>query len=167
MIRQAVFGKQKHAEDIAMANATGPQVAAAWYPAAMNALIATGGAAGVQATAAYAAAMGAGAGMNAIQAGSQALFGGIKLAAGGIATGPTVAMVGEGKYPEAVLPLNEETFADLGEGIANSGGGQVTINVQAMDASSFEDWLGSSAGNVVKQFLLNESREFAAEGGTW
>lgn len=167
MIRQAVFGKQKHAEDIAMANATGPQVAAAWYPAAMNALIATGGAAGVQATAAYAAAMGAGAGMNAIQAGSQALFGGIKLAAGGIATGPTVAMVGEGKYPEAVLPLNEETFAGLGEGIANSGGGQVTINVQAMDASSFEDWLGSSAGNVVKQFLLNESREFAAEGGTW
>ena len=167
MIRQAVFGKQKHAEDIAMANATGPQVAAAWYPAAMNALIATGGAAGVQATAAYAAAMGAGAGMNAIQAGSQALFGGIKLAAGGIATGPTAAMVGEGKYPEAVLPLNEETFADLGEGIANSGGGQVTINVQAMDASSFEDWLGSSAGNVVKQFLLNESREFAAEGGTW
>lgn len=96
----------------------------------MNALIATGGAAGVQATAAYAAAMGAGAGMNAIQAGSQALFGGIPSwpRAGSPPGRPGNGW--RGKYPEAVLPLNEETFADLGEGIANSGGGRVTINVR-------------------------------------
>lgn len=56
------------------------------------------------------------------------------LAKGGIATGPTTAMIGEGRYPEAVLPLSDAVYSRIGQGIAaqGTGGGgntyQVTIN---------------------------------------
>lgn len=40
------------------------------------------------------------------------------LAQGGIVTGPTTAVIGEGASEEAVLPLNDDTFARLGGAIA-------------------------------------------------
>lgn len=40
------------------------------------------------------------------------------LATGGIVTGPTLAVVGEGKDDEAVLPLNERILSALGQSIA-------------------------------------------------
>ena len=43
------------------------------------------------------------------------------LAAGGVATGPTTAMIGEGRYQEAVLPLSDAVFARIGAGIAAQG----------------------------------------------
>jgi len=46
------------------------------------------------------------------------------LADGGIAVGPTQAMIGEGGDPEAVLPLNQSTFDALGAAIAASLGQQ-------------------------------------------
>lgn len=170
MIRQMVFGESKQKKDAAMAAATGAEVAASWYPAAMNVLIATGGAAGAQATAAYASAMSAGGAANALTSTFHSMFGitGVKMmAGGGLATGPTLAMIAEGKYPEAVLPLNDDTFENLGDGIAKSGGGNITLNVQTMDAGSFEDWLSSTAGNALKQFLYHDSRDFATESGVW
>lgn len=60
------------------------------------------------------------------------------LAKGGLVTGPTMAVVGEGTSPEAVLPLNRAVFDQVGEGIARSGGGgsggtQVIINISVDD----------------------------------
>ena len=40
-----------------------------------------------------------------------------KLAAGGLAYGPTLAMIGEGQYKEAVLPLNSTVYSELAQGI--------------------------------------------------
>ena len=45
------------------------------------------------------------------------------MASGGIATGPTVAMIGEGRESEAVLPLSK-----LDSMLANRGGGSVSVN---------------------------------------
>lgn len=52
-----------------------------------------------------------------------------KLATGGVATGPTLAMIGEGKYNEAVVPLgNSPQFASMKESIAESVAGKVAGN---------------------------------------
>jgi hypothetical protein len=57
------------------------------------------------------------------------------LAEGGIVTGPTLAMIGEGRGPEAVIPLNR--MKDFGMG----GGNNVTINVQGADPNAVVDAL--------------------------
>lgn len=47
-----------------------------------------------------------------------------KLAAGGLAYGPTLAMIGEGRHREAVLPLSSGVYSELARGIdqqSNSG----------------------------------------------
>lgn len=56
-----------------------------------------------------------------------------QLADGGIVTAPTLAMVGEGRDDEAVVPLNRRTLGDLASGIADhlSGGG-TTINMYGL-----------------------------------
>lgn len=43
-----------------------------------------------------------------------------KLASGGIAYSATVAMIGEGRYDEAVLPLSNSTYQRIADGIDNS-----------------------------------------------
>jgi hypothetical protein len=55
------------------------------------------------------------------------------LAEGGIVTGPTLAMIGEGGGPEAVIPLNR-----LGD---FSGGSNITINVNGGDPQAVVDAL--------------------------
>jgi hypothetical protein len=52
------------------------------------------------------------------------------LAEGGIVTGPTLAMIGEGNGPEAVIPLSR--MGEFGMG----GGGGITINVNGGDPQS-------------------------------
>ena len=52
------------------------------------------------------------------------------LAEGGIVTSPTLAMIGEGNGPEAVIPLNR--MGEFGMG----GGGGVTINVNGGDPNA-------------------------------
>ncbi len=44
------------------------------------------------------------------------------LAAGGVTTGPAMAMIGEGRYQEAVLPLSRDTYSQIAAGIAAAGG---------------------------------------------
>lgn len=44
------------------------------------------------------------------------------LAAGGLTTGPAMAMIGEGRYQEAVLPLSKNTYQQLADGITSAGG---------------------------------------------
>lgn len=45
-----------------------------------------------------------------------------KLATGGLAYGPTLAMIGEGRDREAVLPLNPNVYSEIAQGIQAAGG---------------------------------------------
>jgi hypothetical protein len=53
------------------------------------------------------------------------------LAEGGIVTSPTLAMIGEGREPEAVIPLSK--LGSMGFG---GGGGNITVNVNGGDPNS-------------------------------
>jgi hypothetical protein len=54
-----------------------------------------------------------------------------EMATGGLVTGPTAALIGEGRYPEAVLPLNDSVYRQIAEGINNQrGGGGTQVIVQ-------------------------------------
>lgn len=176
MVKKAVFSKmiqsQEAATGIATANAQYP----AWAALAQQVSMATGGASAIAGMAAWSANTTAGAGLSlANGATSFASLGSAKLdlpkmANGGVAYGSTYAEIGEGKYKEAVLPLSESTYDEMGAGIARAGGGAtggITFNVSAMDAHSFGDWLENSAGRSLRQFLVNQNREFVATEGTW
>jgi hypothetical protein len=64
------------------------------------------------------------------------------LADGGIVTGPTLAMIGEGREPEAVIPLSK--MGSMGFG----GGGNITINVTSADPNEVVRALQSYNRNV-------------------
>ena len=176
MVKKAVFGKMMQSQEtttsIAAANAQYP----AWAALAQQVSMATFGASAAAGMAAWTANTTAGAGLSlANGATSFASLGSAKLdlpkmANGGVAYGSTYAEIGEGKYKEAVLPLSESTYDEMGAGIARAGGGAtggITFNVSAMDAHSFGDWLENSAGRSLRQFLVNQNREFVATEGTW
>ena len=176
MVKKAVFGKMMQSQEtttsIAAANAQYP----AWAALAQQVSMATFGASAAAGMAAWTANTTAGAGLSlANGATSFASLGSAKLdlpkmANGGVAYGSTYAEIGEGKYKEAVLPLSESTYDEMGAGIARAGGGVtggITFNVSAMDAHSFGDWLENSAGRSLRQFLVNQNREFVATEGTW
>ena len=180
-IKQAVFGKmlaaQQAATGIATANAQYP----AWAALAQQVSMATGGASAIAGMAAWSANTAAGAAQTATQSTFSGMFNSgssgfssnlslPKLASGGVAYGSTYAEIGEGKYKEAVLPLSENTYDEIGGGIARANGGgagSITFNVSAMDAQSFGAWLENSAGRSLRQFLVNQDREFIATEGTW
>lgn len=180
-IKQAVFGKmlaaQQSATGIATANAQYP----AWAALAQQVSMATFGASAIAGNAAWSANTAAGAAQTATQSAFSGMFNSgssgfssnlslPKLASGGVAYGSTYAEIGEGKYKEAVLPLSESTYDEIGGGIARANGGgagSITFNVSAMDAQSFGTWLENSAGRSLRQFLVNQDREFIATEGTW
>ena len=176
MVKKAIFGKMMQSQEtttsIAAANAQYP----AWSALAQQVSMATFGASAAAGMAAWTANTTAGAGLSlANGATSFASLGSAKLdlpkmANGGVAYGSTYAEIGEGKYKEAVLPLSESTYDEMGAGIARAGVGAtggITFNVSAMDANSFGDWLENSAGRSLRQFLVNQNREFVATEGTW
>lgn len=176
MVKKAVFGKMLQSQEavtgIATANAQYP----AWAALAQQVSMATFGASAAAGMAAWSANTTAGATLSlANGATSFASLGSAKmdlpkLASGGVAYGSTYAEIGEGKYKEAVLPLSENTYDEIGSGIARAGGGAgsgITFNVSAMDAQSFGDWLENSAGRSLRQFFVNQDREFVAQEGTW
>lgn len=181
MVKKAVFGKmlqsQETASGIAAANAQYP----AWSALAQQVSMATFGASAAAGMAAWSANTAAGAAQTATQSAFSGMFNSgssgfssnlslPKLASGGVAYGSTYAEIGEGKYKEAVLPLSESTYDEIGGGIARANGGgagSITFNVSAMDAQSFGTWLENSAGRSLRQFLVNQDREFIATEGTW
>lgn len=181
MVKKAVFGKmiqsQEAATGIATANAQYP----AWAALAQQVSMATGGASAIAGMAAWSANTAAGVAQTATQSTFSSMFNSgssgfssnlslPKLASGGVAYGSTYAEIGEGKYKEAVLPLSESTYDEIGGGIARANGGgagSITFNVSAMDAQSFGTWLENSAGRSLRQFLVNQDREFIATEGTW
>ena len=175
-IKQAVFGKMMAAQQAATGTAAANAQYPAWAALAQQVSMATGGASAIAGMAAWSANTAAGSALSlANSATSFASIGGgrlelPKLASGGVAYGSTYAEIGEGKYKEAVLPLSESTYDEMGAGIARAGGGAtggITFNVSAMDAHSFGDWLENSAGRSLRQFLVNQNREFVATEGTW
>lgn len=181
MVKKAVFSKMLQSQEattgIAAANAQLP----AWSALAQQVSMATFGASAAAGMAAWSANTAAGAAQTATQSAFSGMFNSgssgfssnlslPKLASGGVAYGSTYAEIGEGKYKEAVLPLSESTYDEIGGGIARASGGgagSITFNVSAMDAQSFGTWLENSAGRSLRQFLVNQDREFIATEGTW
>lgn len=180
-IKQAVFGKMMAAQQAATGTAAANAQYPAWAALAQQVSMATFGTSAIAGMAAWSANTAAGA----VQTATQSAFSGMfnsgssgfsgnlslpKLASGGVAYGSTYAEIGEGKYKEAVLPLSESTYDEIGGGIARANGGgagSITFNVSAMDAQSFGTWLENSAGRSLRQFLVNQDREFIATEGTW
>lgn len=176
MVKKAVFGKMLQSQEAATGIATANAQYPAWAALAQQVSMATFGASAAAGMAAWSANTTAGATLSlANGATSFASLGSAKmdlpkLASGGVAYGSTYAEIGEGKYKEAVLPLSENTYDEIGSGIARAGGGAgsgITFNVSAMDAQSFGDWLENSAGRSLRQFFVNQDREFVAQEGTW
>lgn len=172
-LKQAILGKtlqqQETAASVAAANAQIPP----WTTLAQQVAMATGGVSATTGMAAWTAqsAIGAAAGL-AMQA-KNTLMGSapnLHMASGGVAVGRTYAEIGEGKYPEAVIPLSTQTYDEMGAGIARANGGAaggITLNVSALDAESFGNWLESKGGRVLRQFTVNQDREFIGTSGVW
>lgn len=181
-IKQAVLGRmlqtQQTTSSIAAAHAQLP----AWSQLAQQVSMATFGASSIAGLAAWSSSTAAGV-AQATALGAVGNFGGSfgaafgaksmpALAEGGLAYGTTIAQIGEGKYEEAVLPLSDTVFDRLGEGINRSNGGMgagggITLNVSAIDAESFGSFLETRGGRALRQFLVNQDREFIGTAGTW
>ena len=177
-LKSLVFGqmiqKKQEAASIASASAQIPY----WSKLALQMSMATAGASATAGMTAYTTATSAGTAMGGMLGGNfltgrMDFSGGqiqpkMKMATGGLAYGRTFAEIGEGQYPEAVLPLSDTVFSRLGEGIRENGGGSnITLNVSAIDAHSFGSWLEHTGGKVLRQFTANTEREFGSEVGIW
>lgn len=186
-VKQAVLGKMLQSQQAAASIATAQAQIPAWSQLAQQVSMATGGASAIAGMAAWSSNTAAGI-AQATSLSSVGNLGGSlkgggnfssmfsaksmpKLAEGGLTYGATLAQIGEGKYEEAVLPLSDTVFDRLGDGInrANGGAGTggATININAIDAESFGGFLESRGGRALRQFLVNQDREFIATAGTW
>jgi hypothetical protein len=63
---------------------------------------------------------------------------------GGLAVGPSFNLIGEGKYPEAVLPLSDEVLSKIGNSIVNA-----TTNNSNSSSS-----INNSRSNVTNNFIM-------------
>lgn len=186
-VKQAVLGKLLQSQQAAASIATAQAQIPAWSQLAQQVSMATGGASAIAGMAAWSSNTAAGI-AQATSLSSVGNLGGSlkdggnfssmfsaksmpKLAEGGLTYGATLAQIGEGKYEEAVLPLSDTVFDRLGDGInrANGGAGTggATIHINAIDAESFGGFLESRGGRALRQFLVNQDREFVATAGTW
>lgn len=181
-VKQAVLGKMLQSQQTAASVAAAQAQLPAWSSLAQQVSMATFGASAAAGLAAWSSSTAAGV-AQATALGAVGNFGGSfgaafnansmpKLAEGGLAYGATFAQIGEGKYDEAVLPLSDTVFDRLGEGINRSNGGMgagggITLNVSAIDAESFGSFLETRGGRALRQFLVNQDREFIGTEGTW
>lgn len=181
-IKQAVLGRMLQSQQTAASVAAAQAQLPAWSSLAQQVSMATFGASAAAGLAAWSSSTAAGV-AQATALGAVGNFGGSfgaafsaksmpALAEGGLAYGTTIAQIGEGKYQEAVLPLSDTVFDRLGEGISRSNGGMgagggITLNVNAIDAESFGSFLETRGGRALRQFLVNQDREFIGTEGTW
>lgn len=181
-IKQAVLGRMLQSQQTAASVAAAQAQLPAWSSLAQQVSMATFGASAAAGFAAWSSSTAAGV-AQATALGAAGSFGGSfgaafsaksmpALAEGGLAYGTTIAQIGEGKYQEAVLPLSDTVFDRLGEGISRSNGGMgagggITLNVSAIDAESFGSFLETRGGRALRQFLVNQDREFIGTEGTW
>lgn len=181
-VKQAVLGKMLQSQQTTASIAAAQAQLPAWSALAQQMSMATFGASAATGMAAWSSSTAAGTAASAAL-GAVGNFGGSfgaafsaksmpALAEGGLAYGTTIAQIGEGKYQEAVLPLSDTVFDRLGEGINRSNGGMgagggITLNVSAIDAESFGSFLETRGGRALRQFLVNQDREFIGTEGTW
>jgi phage-related minor tail protein len=88
-------------------------------------------------------------------------------ASGGVVTGPTLGLVGEGRYNEAVIPLPDGKSVPVDLGGAN-GGNQITSNIvvnvssdgqsQSQQSGNGNAELGKKIEGAVKQVIVGELR---------
>lgn len=112
-------------------------------------------------------------------AATKAVFGIDKFADGGLVGGvgsprsdSNLAMLSKGEYvlnARAVDALGVGTLDALNNSKMPSAvsGGNVTLNVSTVDASSFGDFLSRGGLDAVKQALYSDDREFGATVGVW
>lgn len=116
--------------------------------------------------------------------------GAIGLARGGLVSGAGTstsdsipAMLSDGEYvlnASAVRAIGRSNLDVLNSRVHYAEGGavgnapamaanspNVTLNVSAMDASSFTDFLRNGAGDIIKQALYDNDRDFTATAGVW
>lgn len=188
MVKKAVFGKMLQSQETTASIAAAHAQLPAWSQLAQQVSMATGGASAIAGMAAWSSNTAAGIAQAAALSSVGNLSGSLKdggsfssmfgsksmpaLAEGGLAYGTTIAQIGEGKYQEAVLPLSDTVFDRLGEGINRSNGGMgagggITLNISAIDAESFGSFLETRGGRALRQFLVNQDREFIGTAGTW
>lgn len=178
-VKQAVFGKMLQSQQTTTSIAAAKAQTPAWATLAQQMAMATFGMSSIAGMAAYQAATAAGlattTSLSSVGGGFASLSSAKsmpKLASGGLAYGPTIAQIGEGRYEEAVIPLSDTVFDRLGEGISNASGGKgasggITFNVSAIDSESFGSFLESRGGRALRQFMVNQDREFIGTEGTW
>lgn len=179
-VKQAVFGKMLQSQQTTTSIAAAKAQTPAWATLAQQMAMATFGMSSTAGMAAYQAATAAGlattTSLNSVSSGGFSSFMDAKsmpkMASGGLAYGPTIAQIGEGRYEEAVIPLSDTVFDRLGEGINNASGGKgasggITLNVSAIDSESFGSFLESRGGRALRQFMVNQDREFIGTEGTW
>lgn len=186
-VKQAVLGKMLQSQQTSASVAAAQAQLPAWSQLAQQVSMATFGASSIAGMAAWSSNTAAGIAQATALSSVGNLGGSLKdggnfssmfsaksmpkLAEGGLTYGATLAQIGEGKYEEAVLPLSDTVFDRLGDGInrANGGAGTggATININAIDAESFGGFLESRGGRALRQFLVNQDREFIATAGTW
>lgn len=177
-LKQMILGKSLQAQQATASIASAQSQIPIWSKLAQQMSMATFGASATAGMTYYTTESAGMAGMSSFGGGS--IFSGrldfsggqiqpkMKMATGGLAYGRTFAEIGEGQYPEAVLPLSDTVFSRLGEGIRENGGGSnITLNVSAIDAHSFGSWLEHTGGKVLRQFTANTEREFGTEVGVW
>lgn len=184
MLTNNAMAKSQASAATAQTAAQGASMAAALGPAAFFKLILDPGSAALATslmTAGTAASMSMGmasaaAGMGSSSSNSlwtdkqatlSASWSGKKLATGGITTGATIAMIGEGHHDEAVLPLSRDKFEQLGLVNDNQQVNQVSLSVHAIDASSFTDFLRNGGLDTIRQALFDTERNFATEAGVF
>ena len=187
-VKQAVLGKMLQSQQTTASISAAKAQLPAWSQLAQQVSMATGGASAIAGMAAWSSSTAAGI-AQATSLSSVGNLGGSlkdggnfssmfgsksmpKMAEGGLAYGTTIAQIGEGKYEEAVLPLSDTVFDRLGDGINRSNGGMgagggITLNVSAIDAESFGSFLETRGGRALRQFLVNQDREFIGTAGTW
>ena len=187
-VKQAVLGKMLQSQQTTTSIAAAHAQLPAWSQLAQQVSMATGGASAIAGMAAWSSSTAAGIAQATALSSVGNLSGSLKdggsfssmfgsksmpkMAEGGLAYGTTIAQIGEGKYEEAVLPLSDTVFDRLGEGINRSNGGMgagggITLNVSAIDAESFGSFLETRGGRALRQFLVNQDREFIGTAGTW
>ncbi len=77
-----------------------------------------------------------------------------QLAGGGLTTGATTAVIGEGKYQEAVLPLSDDVFKRLAEGITrteNYNNSRSSINLNIYFSSQFDISDNSTKRKAIRE----------------
>ena len=165
ILLESAIGESALAVQTALSVKAGAKVAKSWAAAAANVSLATLGtnaipaAAGISAVHALTAALsGASSGSGGTGDWHDAGNSIPKMAGGGLVTGPTLALIGEGRYNESVIQDSSAAYKKIADGInaAQGGsGGETTVNVYGdINSASDEDRIFSKLFDDTRFALM-------------